>query len=98
MQAGLGSLRSAVHSLPGALFSASNAASTARNSTTTGCASFRDWATQGQDHPREVVEAALPNVVQNKVKAAYARSDLFKPRRLMDEWSVYLAGERVRTG
>jgi len=32
-------------------------------------------------------------VVQNKVEAAYARSDLFERRRLlMDDWAEYLAG------
>ena len=44
------------------------------------------------DHPREVIEAALAHVVQNRVEAAYARSDLFERRRtLMDEWACYLA-------
>ena len=34
-------------------------------------------------------------MVQNKVEAAYARSDLFERRRqLMDDWSEYLAEER----
>ena len=28
--------------------------------------SFRDWATEETDHPREVVEAALGHVVRNK--------------------------------
>ena len=54
--------------------------------------SFRDWAAEETDHPREVIEAALAHVVQNKVEATYARSDLFeRRRRLMDEWSAYLA-------
>ena len=54
--------------------------------------SFRDWAAEKTDHPREVIEAALAHVVQNKVEAAYARSDLFERRRLlMDDWSEYLA-------
>ena len=54
--------------------------------------SFRDWAAEETDHPREVIEAALAHVVQNKVEAAYARSDLFeRRRRLMDEWAAYLA-------
>ena len=44
------------------------------------------------DHPREVIEAALAHVVQNKVEAAYARSDLFeRRRRLMNDWAEYLA-------
>ena len=31
--------------------------------------SFRDWAAEETDHPREVVEAALAHVVKNKVEA-----------------------------
>ena len=51
--------------------------------------SFRDWAAEETDHPREVIEAALAHVVQNKVEAAYARSDMFEPRRcLMDDWAI----------
>ena len=46
---------------------------------------FRDWAAEETNHPREVVEAALAHVVQNKVELAYARSDLFeRHRQLMD--------------
>ncbi len=56
--------------------------------------SFRDWAAEETDHPREVVEAALAHAVRNPVEAAYARSDLFERRRLlMDEWAAYLDGE-----
>ena len=34
-------------------------------------------------------------MVQNKVEAAYARSDLFeRRRRLMDEWAAYVDGDR----
>ena len=57
--------------------------------------SFRDWAAERTNHPREVVEAALAHVVRNKVEAAYARSDLFERRRwLMDDWADYLDGAR----
>ncbi len=53
---------------------------------------FRDWAAEETNHPREVVETALAHVVQNKVEAAYARSDLFeRRRRLMNDWEAYLA-------
>jgi integrase len=56
--------------------------------------SFRDWAAEMTDHPREVIEAALAHVVQNKVEAAYARSDLFeRRRRLMNDWAVYIGDE-----
>ena len=58
--------------------------------------SFRDWAAEETNHPREVVEAALAHVVQNKVEAAYARSDLFERRRqLMEDWAAYLSGEPI---
>ena len=57
--------------------------------------SFRDWAAEKTDHPREVVEAALAHVVRNPVEAAYARSDLFERRRqLMNDWEAYLADTR----
>ena len=39
---------------------------------------FRDWAAEETNHPREVIEAALAHMVQNQVEAAYARSDLFE--------------------
>ena len=47
--------------------------------------SFRDWAAEETNHPREVVEAALAHVVANQTEAAYARSDLFKRRRRLME-------------
>ena len=38
---------------------------------------------------------ALAHVVQNKVEAAYARSDLFeRRRRRMGPWAAYLDGRR----
>ena len=59
--------------------------------------SFRDWAAEETNHPREVIEAALAHVVQNRVEAAYRRTDLFERRRvLMDDWASYLAGESIR--
>ena len=52
---------------------------------------FRDWAAEETDHPREVIEAALAHVVGNKVEAACARPDLFeRRRRLMDDWEACL--------
>ena len=43
---------------------------------------------------REVIEAALAHVVQNKVEAA-CRSDLLERlRRLMDEWAQYVSEPR----
>ena len=43
--------------------------------------SFRDWAAEQMNTPREVAEAALAHTVQNPTEAAYARSDLFERRR-----------------
>ena len=40
--------------------------------------SFRDWAAEQTNTPREVVEAALAHTVRNPTEAAYARSDLFE--------------------
>ena len=55
--------------------------------------SFRDWAAEWTNTPRDVVEAALAHTVQNSTEAAYARSDLFERRRqLMDDWAEYLSG------
>ena len=57
--------------------------------------SFRDWAAEETDHPREVVEAALAHKVRSQVEAAYRRSDLFeRRRRLMEDWGGYLTEER----
>jgi len=56
--------------------------------------SFRMWAQERNNAPREVAEAALAHTIQNKVEAAYARSDVFDRRRiLMESWANYLAGE-----
>ena len=59
---------------------------------------FRDYVVEETNHPREVVGATLAHVVQNKVEAAYARSDLFEQRRrLMDDWVAYLTTQGVQT-
>ncbi len=51
---------------------------------------FRDWAAEHTNYPREVAEMALGHAVSDKVEAAYRRGDLFqKRRRLMDEWARF---------
>jgi integrase len=51
---------------------------------------FRDWAAECTNYPREVAEAALAHVVPDAVEAAYQRGDFFeKRRRLMDAWAKY---------
>lgn len=55
--------------------------------------SFRDWAAENTEYSDEVVEMALAHTIQNKVKAAYLRTDLFEKRRvLMEEWAAYCQG------
>lgn len=52
--------------------------------------SFRDWAAEATNLPREVAEAALAHTLENKVEAAYRRSDfLEKRRKLMDAWAGF---------
>ena len=53
--------------------------------------SFRDWAAECTDAPREVCELALAHVNNDRVEAAYRRSDLFDRRReLMNGWAVHI--------
>ena len=51
--------------------------------------SFRDWAAEQTDHPREVIEAGLAHVVQNKVEAAYA-----SPSADRNQSPLGISGER----
>jgi integrase len=52
--------------------------------------SFRDWCAEQTNYPRELAEAALAHVLQDKTEAAYQRGDLLeKRRRLMDAWEKY---------
>ena len=53
--------------------------------------SFRVWAAERTNIPREVCEAALAHSIKDKAEAAYQRSDLFDRRRvLMEQWAAYL--------
>ena len=64
--------------------------------------SFRTWTQERTSAPREVAEAALAHTIQNKVEAAYARSELFDKRaQLLERWAAFLeqpTGEVVRIG
>ncbi|MFT8418323.1 MAG: integrase arm-type DNA-binding domain-containing protein [Acetobacter sp.] len=59
---------------------------------------FRDWAAEETDYPREVAEMALAHAIGDKVEAAYRRGDLFEKRReMMGEWSfATIAGYAIR--
>ncbi len=55
---------------------------------------FRDWASEVANAPREVAEMSLSHKVGSDVERAYARSDLLERRRLlMDRWSGFVNGE-----
>jgi integrase len=52
--------------------------------------SFRDWAGDRTAFPRDVVEAALAHVIENKAEAAYRRGTAIEKRRkLMEAWAAY---------
>lgn len=54
---------------------------------------FRDWASEWANAPREVAEMSLAHKVGSDVERAYARSDLLEKRRLlMARWSSFVCG------
>ncbi|MFM5362695.1 tyrosine-type recombinase/integrase [Aeromonas veronii] len=54
---------------------------------------FRDWCSE-QGYPRDLAERALAHLIQNKVEAAYHRTDLLDQRRpMMDAWAEFVVGE-----
>lgn len=54
--------------------------------------SFRDWAAEATNFPRDIAEMALAHTIENKVEAAYRRGDLLEKRReLMREWEKFVA-------
>jgi integrase len=57
-------------------------------------ATFRTWAGDATEFPREVIEAAMAHTLKDKAEAAYARGDLLARRRaLMDAWAVHVASQ-----
>lgn len=65
---------------------------------------FRDWASERTNYPRDAAEMALAHTIGDKVEAAYRRGDLFeKRRRMMGDWATFCerpasAGEVVPIG
>lgn len=52
---------------------------------------FRTWAAEATDFPREVCEMALAHGLKDRVEAAYNRAELIQKRRqLMQQWSDYV--------
>lgn len=59
--------------------------------------SFKTWAQERTNFPREVSEAALAHTIKDKAEAAYARSELMEKRRALGEaWARYLAQESAK--
>lgn len=57
---------------------------------------FRDWAGERTDFPREVAEQALAHTLESKVEAAYRRGDsLDKRRKLMGDWAAFCSGTKA---
>ncbi len=52
---------------------------------------FRDWASEQTNYPREICEMVLAHTISDKTEAAYRRGDLFEKRRkLMDAWAEFI--------
>lgn len=52
---------------------------------------FRDWAAERTEYPREMVEIALAHSVGSEVERAYRRTDMLEKRRaMMEVWNSFL--------
>jgi integrase len=52
---------------------------------------FRDWASEHTNYPRDVAEMALAHSIGDRVEAAYRRGDLFERRKLMmEDWATFV--------
>ncbi|MNG25542.1 Prophage CP4-57 integrase [compost metagenome] len=53
--------------------------------------SFRDWASECTQYPREVCELALAHDERDQTEAAYSRSDFIEKRSaLMADWASFI--------
>jgi integrase len=64
---------------------------------------FRDWAAERTEYPRDMAEIALAHTVGSEVERAYRRSDMVEKRRaMMAAWGRFLRGddkiETIQTG
>lgn len=58
--------------------------------------SFRDWAGESTEFPREIVEQALAHEIGNATERAYRRGDsLTKRKSLMNAWAEHCNGPKV---
>ena len=60
---------------------------------------FRDWASERTNYPRDVCEMALAHAIGDKVEAAYRRGDLIEKRtRLMRDWAKFIITAPAKGG
>jgi integrase len=60
---------------------------------------FRDWASERTNYPRDVAEMALAHAIGDRVEAAYRRGDLSeKRRRLMADWATFCGRTQPKGG
>ena len=56
---------------------------------------FRDWAAERTEYPRDMAEIALAHNVGSEVERAYRRGDQMEKRRaMMAAWGRFLRGEQ----
>ena len=65
-----------------------------------GCRStFRDWAAEHTNYPREIAEMALAHTIASAVEAAYRRGDLLDKRAaMMQDWADFCDTPMRRKG
>ena len=55
-------------------------------------ASFRTWGSEQTKYPHEMLEFALAHTVGDQTVRSYMRTDMLEKRRkLMDDWSAFIA-------
>jgi integrase len=56
---------------------------------------FRDWAAEETEWPREMAEIALAHNMGSAVERAYRRSDMLERRRaMMQDWADFVHGKQ----
>jgi integrase len=61
--------------------------------------SFRDWAAEQTNFPREIAEASLAHTVGDATERAYQRGDFIaKRRQMMEAWARYIASPAPKAG
>jgi integrase len=59
-------------------------------------ATFKTWASERTNYPREIIEAALAHIIGDAAEQAYSRGDMLARRRqLMESWAEYCSRRNV---